>query len=46
MNSASPHGSALMDNYGSPTLEFETGRGSELFTADGTRIWILQWVSR
>ena len=37
MNSASPHGSALMDNYGSPTLEFETGRGSELFTADGTR---------
>ncbi len=37
MNSAQQHGSALMNNYGSPTLEFESGRGSELFTADGTR---------
>ena len=29
--------SALMDNYGSPTLEFANGRGCELFTDQGQR---------
>ncbi len=29
--------SALMDNYGSPTLEFAHGRGCELFTEQGQR---------
>ncbi len=37
MNSAPHKTNALMDNYGSPSLEFDHGRGSELFTADGER---------
>ncbi len=37
MNSVAIPPSALMDNYGSPTLEFVRGRGSELFTANDER---------